>query len=144
MAFGAGFKLNNKDNSRSRHSLLPQDPDEPRKSIDADLISPPLDKSHEHHHAPTSWSAILENWYCHPSLLSPAPPVSDVKSQHDQSRASPYELLVKERMMGIYLAVFVHRDARQLVRGMPRAVSVRLYSSSDNVQVHPSRLSLQG
>ena len=28
MALGAGFKLNNKDNSRSKHSLLPQDADE--------------------------------------------------------------------------------------------------------------------
>ena len=29
----------------------------------------------------------------------------------------PYELLVKERLMGIYLAIFVHRDAKHLVHG---------------------------
>lgn len=30
----------------------------------------------------------------------------------------PYELLIKERMMGLYLAVFISRDIRGLVRGM--------------------------
>lgn len=30
----------------------------------------------------------------------------------------PYELLVKERMMGIYLAVFINRDIKGLVRGL--------------------------
>ena len=29
----------------------------------------------------------------------------------------PYELAVKERMMGIYLAVYVHRDVKALIRG---------------------------
>ena len=29
----------------------------------------------------------------------------------------PYELTAKERMMGLYLAVYVHRDSRELVRG---------------------------
>ncbi|KAF8515384.1 DNase I-like protein [Hysterangium stoloniferum] len=29
----------------------------------------------------------------------------------------PYELLVKDRLMGIYIAIFVHRDVRPLVRG---------------------------
>lgn len=30
----------------------------------------------------------------------------------------PYELAVKERMMGIYLAVYVHRDVKPLLKGM--------------------------
>ena len=40
MALGAGFKLNNKDNSRSRHSLLPEG-DEPalRKSAETFFTS---------------------------------------------------------------------------------------------------------
>ena len=33
------------------------------------------------------------------------------------ARAGPYELAAKERMMGIYLAVYVHRDVRPLIRG---------------------------
>jgi hypothetical protein len=35
-----------------------------------------------------------------------------------QARTGPYELLVKERLMGIYMAVYVHRDVRPLVQGM--------------------------
>ena len=32
-------------------------------------------------------------------------------------RLGPYELITKERMMGLYLAVYVHRDSRDLVHG---------------------------
>lgn len=117
MAFGAGFKLNNKDNSRSRHSLLP-DPDEPpsRKSAELDL-SLTADKTNEHHHPPSSWSSILENWYSHPSPLSPNTSDSNQHPQTESQSVGPYELLIKERMMGLYLAVFIHREARPFVRG---------------------------
>ncbi|CAL1715956.1 unnamed protein product [Somion occarium] len=37
------------------------------------------------------------------------------------SNRGPYELLVKERMMGLYIAVFVHRDVRPLVRGTSKS-----------------------
>ena len=33
------------------------------------------------------------------------------------ANVGPYELAAKERMMGIYLAVYVHRDAKSLIRG---------------------------
>ena len=117
MAFGAGFKLNNKDNSRSRQSLLP-DPDDPppRKSAELDL-SFPLDKTNEHHHPPSSWSSILENWYSH---SCPPPSTTSDPNEHPQTesqRVGPYELLIKERMMGLYLAVFIHREARPFIRG---------------------------
>ena len=32
-------------------------------------------------------------------------------------KIGPYELLTKERMMGVYLALYVHRDIRSLVEG---------------------------
>ncbi|TBU43249.1 hypothetical protein BD309DRAFT_961154 [Dichomitus squalens] len=125
MALGAGFKLNGKDNSRSRHSLLPE-PDDPalRKSAEADLLSPSVDKTHEHHHPPSSWSSILENWYCHPTVLGPlASSASDpnLRTQTESQRTGPYELLIKERMMGLYLAVFIHREARPFVRGTSKS-----------------------
>ena len=34
------------------------------------------------------------------------------------SDVGPYELLAKERLMGIYLAVFIHRELRPLIRGL--------------------------
>lgn len=39
-------------------------------------------------------------------------------SSEAQARTGPYELLVKERLMGIYMAVYVHRDVQPLVEGM--------------------------
>ncbi|KAH9848408.1 DNase I-like protein [Lenzites betulinus] len=126
MAFGAGFKLNNKDNSRSRHSLLPADPDESlhRKSGETDLLSPTGDKLHDHHHPLSSWSSVLENWYCQPLITGPNGAVAsepNLKGPHEIQRIGPYELLVKERMMGLYLAVFVHREAKPLVQGTSRS-----------------------
>ncbi|THH30619.1 hypothetical protein EUX98_g3589 [Antrodiella citrinella] len=41
----------------------------------------------------------------------------DVKA----SSKGPYELLVKERMMGLYLAVFINRDIKGLVRGTSKS-----------------------
>ncbi|KAI1797486.1 DNase I-like protein [Ganoderma leucocontextum] len=121
MAFGAGFKLNNKDNSRSRHSLLP-DPDEPpsRKSVEVDL-SLAVDKTNEHHHPPSSWSSILENWYSHPSPPPPTASDPNQRTQNESQWVGPYELLIKERMMGLYLAVFIHREARPFVRGISKS-----------------------
>ncbi|KAI0636171.1 hypothetical protein C8Q77DRAFT_1155884 [Trametes polyzona] len=127
MALGAGFKLNNKekDNSRSRHSLLPGEPDESihRKSGETELLSP-SDKPHEHHHPPSSWSSVLENWYCHPPITGPNGAVTsdpNIKTQHEAQRIGPYELLTKERMMGLYLAVFIHREAKPLVQGTSKS-----------------------
>ncbi|CDO74365.1 hypothetical protein BN946_scf184355.g13 [Trametes cinnabarina] len=124
MALGAGFKLSNKDkdNSRSRHSLIPPDPDESvhRKSAETDVPFP-LEKPHEHHHPPSSWSSVLENWYCHPPAAGPVTSDPNLKTQHELQRVGPYELLTKERLMGIYLAVFVHREAKPLVRGLSKS-----------------------
>ncbi|KAI9001520.1 DNase I-like protein [Trametes punicea] len=124
MALGAGFKLNNKDkdNSRSKHSLLPPDADESvhRKSAETDPQSP-SEKPHEHHHPPSSWSSVLENWYCHPPVAYPIASDPNLKTQHETQRVGPYELLAKERMMGLYLAVFIHRQAKPLVRGVSKS-----------------------
>jgi hypothetical protein len=50
---------------------------------------------------------------------SSMPCVTGVRNGEDQAAAyaGPYELAAKERMMGIYLAVYVHRDAKSLIRG---------------------------
>jgi hypothetical protein len=41
----------------------------------------------------------------------------DIRRRPKTATKGPYEMLVKERLMGIYLAIFVHRDAKHLVRG---------------------------
>ena len=47
-----------------------------------------------------------------------------------QARTGPYELLVKERLMGIYMAIYVHRDVRPLIQGMPNRTSSVIKSTS--------------
>jgi len=59
------------------------------------------------------------------SPASPTPPGSTNKNVFLQlpqggphvPRLGPYELITKERMMGLYLAVYVHRDSGDLVQG---------------------------
>ena len=53
---------------------------------------------------------------------SPLPPGKEVKRKKDknlQLDQGPYELLAKERLMGIYLAVFIYKDLKPLVKGEP-------------------------
>lgn len=98
----------------------------------------------EHHGASSGWTSILEDWFCHgvqelgvaaaksatrpdarpKELLSDAGrafSTGDIKrrsmAKPIEYRKGPYEMLTKERMMGLYLAVFIHRDARHLVQG---------------------------
>lgn len=49
--------------------------------------------------------------------LRPSSPSGASFSTLNSSQVGPYELLIKERMMGIYLTVFVHRDILPLVQG---------------------------
>ncbi|KAL5525973.1 hypothetical protein ACEPAG_7311 [Sanghuangporus baumii] len=49
---------------------------------------------------------------------------SEKKYRHsckDKAHVGPYELLAKERLMGIYMAVFIYRDLKPLVRGISRS-----------------------
>ncbi|TFY82780.1 hypothetical protein EWM64_g1237 [Hericium alpestre] len=102
----------------------------------------------EHSHHPSGWTSILEDWFCHGirDIGARALGRADSHGHHlkealkesdrafsdgdlkrrpthksVEHRKGPYEMLVKERMMGIYLAVFVHRDARHLVDGTSKA-----------------------
>ena len=80
--------------------------------------------------APSGWTSILEDWFCNGSGISidmtdppscPGPrQTRHVSTGNIPDRVSwkgPYRPLIKERMMGLYLTVFIHRDMRSLVRG---------------------------
>lgn len=62
-------------------------------------------------------STIDVNWRTNSSI-------KDGISTSSMNVKGPYMLLVKERLMGIYTAIYVHRDVRPLIRG---AVSPLLY-----------------
>lgn len=139
MGLGAGFKLIDKDKDRDkdkdkekargdrdydkpRHKHKEKEKDEPAKLRKAGEDGP--------HEAPSGWTSIIEDWLCHGSGsgLAPSPEPGDKGSPRPASELSrnssskekpkgPYQLLIKERMMGIYLAVYINRDIRSLVQG---------------------------
>jgi hypothetical protein len=120
LGLGAGFKLKDKDREREKEG-----------SQEPESILP--SSSH-------GWTAILEDWYCHggnsaqaivkrhasflsipESLALVSDAMYDLKRRRTVNsppeRRGPYEILIKERMMGLYLAVYIHRDIKHLVRG---------------------------
>jgi hypothetical protein len=118
MGLGAGFKLKDKEK---------------------ELISP-IDSEPDLSSIPYGWTAILEDWLSHAGgsnsesssvtgnksrkangePQSPMPPnlKRRISTKAAISQRGPYEILIKERMMGLYLAVYVHREVKHLVRGM--------------------------
>lgn len=60
-------------------------------------------------------NVISVNWEATDSVETPCQ--HNTCPKRDPSHNGPYQLLVKERLMGIYIAVFVHRDIYSLVKG---------------------------
>lgn len=80
----------------------------------------------------SGWTSTLEHWLCHRTQANP-----QVQGEHalkdiaaspkrhslhrrvtvKESEMGPYVPLVKERMMGLYLSVYIHKDLRDLVEG---------------------------
>lgn len=128
MGLGAGFKLIDKDKDKEREKE--KDSDKARSSkVSLDKEEPksrrsPEEPSHEHSHA--GWTSLVEDWLCHGAGIRVcSPTTSDISIPKPLSargpvkeRKGPYQLLIKERMMGIYMAVYIHRDLRPFVRGM--------------------------
>ena len=118
MGLGAGFKLKDKEK---------------------EVISP-IDSEPDLASIPYGWTAILEDWLSHAGgsnlesscatgnksrkansePQSPAHPSLKrrISTKAAVSQKGPYEILIKERMMGLYLAVYIHREIKHLVRGM--------------------------
>ncbi|KAJ7574421.1 hypothetical protein C8J56DRAFT_1017375 [Mycena floridula] len=93
-----------------------------------------LDKDKEDLERARGWTWMVEDWLCHggssiarASVVTPTsseismPRPLSARALSKESKKGPYQLLIKERMMGIYLAVFIHRDLRPFVRGMSKS-----------------------
>ena len=125
MGLGAGFKLKEpKEKERDKENIKKGDKPERHRSK--------KHKSDEEDDAdaPSGWTSILEDWFCNGSGISTntmdsPPSPSPYQKKHMStgnipervSWKGPYQLLIKERMMGLSLTVFIHRDMRSLVRG---------------------------
>ena len=136
-----GFKLGSGDKEKEKDKDRDKDRDKEKdRETDVHEASEPLGErrtSKSDHEEPvphtSGWTSILEDFFVHGlAIVGPGARAKDKNSHSDLGRAylnadakrrpvagtkGPYEMLVKERMMGIYLAVFVHRDAKHLVRG---------------------------
>ena len=124
---GASFKLLDKERDKLKDSDE-RPSTRPIKDKDRHLEVP---KSEEHvssENLPLGWTSIVEDWLCNggiavsriktPSTASigfPQPLIRQ-KSVKD-ARKGPYQLLIKERLMGIYMAIYIHRDLKSSVQG---------------------------
>lgn len=78
------------------------------------------------------WTSMLERWLCHRTQANPQlhaefalKDISASPKRHSlhrrvtvkESEMGPYVPVVKERMMGLYLSVYIHRDLSDLVEG---------------------------
>jgi hypothetical protein len=148
LGLGAGFKLGSgdkeKEKDRDRDKDKDKDKDRDRDHDEQEhsepLVEKRASKSEQRHGddepAPhtSGWTSILEDFFVHGlTVVGPSARTRDKSSHHELGRSlstgdmgrrsktgtkGPYEMLVKERLMGIYLAIFVHRDAKHLVRGV--------------------------
>ncbi|KAH9057862.1 DNase I-like protein [Lactarius vividus] len=140
-----GFKLGSGDKDKDKDKEKDKDRDKEKdRETDVHEPSEPLGErriSKSEHEEPvphtSGWTSILEDFFVHGlPIVGPGARAKEKHSHPDLGRAylnadakrrpvtgtkGPYEMLVKERMMGIYLAIFVHRDAKHLVRGTSKS-----------------------
>ncbi|KAJ7773047.1 inositol polyphosphate phosphatase [Mycena metata] len=129
MGLGAGFKLIDRERDRDADRAEREKAKERDKDYDRPRSKPHKDEIKDSpSHEGTGWTAMIEDWLCHGARQATSPTPSDVGGPKPLSaraapkeRKGPYQLLIKERMMGLYLAIYIHRELRPLVRGTSRS-----------------------
>lgn len=140
LGLGAGFKLGSGDKDKEKDREYDKDKDKDSDNAEQEPPEPPIEKrgpkveQRDEDPLPhtSGWTSILEDFFVHGMpVVGPSARAKDKGSQSELTRSysandvkrrpktgtrGPYEMLVKERLMGIYLAIFVHRDAKHLVR----------------------------
>lgn len=128
MGLAASFKILDKDRDKSRDS--DKENERPHRNDDRQSISTSTDSDESD--TPSGWTSMVEDWLCNNAAANSrntSPTITDVgpprplmrhKSSKDV-RKGPYQLLIKERLMGIYLAIYVHRDLKPLIGGMSKS-----------------------
>ncbi|KAE9401461.1 DNase I-like protein [Gymnopus androsaceus JB14] len=123
MGLGAGFKLM-EDNEKPRSSKLSHGHEsiKSKKSND-EYTQEPLG------HNAGGWTSMVEDWLCHGgSIRTTSPATSEISAPKPLSprtatreKKGPYTLVCKDRLLGIYLAMYVHRDLLPLVESTSKA-----------------------
>ncbi|KAH6909187.1 hypothetical protein BKA70DRAFT_1277736 [Coprinopsis sp. MPI-PUGE-AT-0042] len=107
------------------------------------------DKDKDQEEVPVGWTSIVADWLCNggnfglvrskstklgsvlevttPKGVKKAMSIKEKdsyfngKDAKEQKRTGPYQLLVKERLLGIYLAIYIHRDLKPFVKGVSKS-----------------------
>jgi len=127
MGLTAGFKILDKDRDKSKDFDKDHYKQNGKKEkiVDEDAFgNPPFD---DPDYPLSGWTSMVEDYLCHNggSVRTALPSTADVgfpmplsrRKSSKEPRKGPYQLLIKERLMGIYMAIYVHRDLKPLVRG---------------------------
>lgn len=169
MGLGAGIKLGVPDKEKDRDKSDDRDHEKhlyhlqslKRKDKERDEVGRGWKSSDDlpdevvvsYHHA--GWTSMLEHWLCHRTQANPQvhaehalKDITASPKRHSlhrrvtvkESEIGPYVPLVKERMMGLYLSIYIHRDLRDLVEG--RSMSTCECTRSHLLQVSQNQLSL--
>ncbi|KAF6759917.1 hypothetical protein DFP72DRAFT_805883 [Ephemerocybe angulata] len=109
------------------------------------LVKPPITTRISAAPPPAGWSSVVEDWLCNGGTLElpkapktpkivevvgnvvtsavPGTPRLALKRTLSikEPKKGPYQFLVKERLMGIYLAIYVHRDLKPLIKGTSKS-----------------------
>ena len=129
MGLTASFKILDKDRDKSREFDKDHDDaaEQPSNSREKERKDNGEDADQEH---PLSgWTSMVEDYLCRhvgASSRDASPTMTDTglttpmlrRKSTRSSRKGPYQLLIKERLMGIYMAIYIHRDIKPLVRGV--------------------------
>ncbi|KAI6099831.1 hypothetical protein F5141DRAFT_1143826 [Pisolithus sp. B1] len=150
MGLGAGIKIGTADKDKEKDDKEHKDhqdkhthtPSQKRKDKDKDEVtrswksSDDLSEQQIVTYNQSGWTSLLDHWLCHRTQANPQvngdTVLKDIASSPKrqslhrritvkESDKGPYVPLIKERMMGLYLSVYVHRDLRHLVQGTSKS-----------------------
>lgn len=133
MGLAAGFRWHEKEKERLKEKEKEKDK-EGEKDKDKGVDRSKSRKEKEdasREHDPSGWTAMCEDWLCNSGggARMPNPTVATVsapkplvrRTPSKEPKKGPYQLLVKERLMGIYMAIYIHRDIQSLVKGISKS-----------------------
>ena len=126
---GASFKLLDKERDKLKDSDE-RSSTRPMKDKDRHLEVPKPEEHVYPENLALGWTSIVEDWLCNggvavtrmktPSTASIGFPQPLIRQKSvKEARKGPYQLLIKERLMGIYMAIYIHRDLKSSVQGKP-------------------------
>ncbi len=124
MGLGAGFKLVDKDREKARDGDKDDKPSAESKEKERWEVD-----DNDHEKIASGWTQMVEDWLCHgggSSIRAVSPSTAEISTPRPllkqksirEPRRGPYQLLIKDRLMGIYLALYIHRDLKPLVQGV--------------------------